>query len=135
MTSALMMTENSLHKVRVEMEECWATIRKLECELIAERAKNLDLERSLAGSRCHGSSVELDAVSRFAAAMVRRLESNRARGHWGRASLLQLLAKVFEQAYDISAGVITSDRDVIKQKAVDAANYAMMMFDIAENRR
>lgn len=76
-----------------------------------------------------------DALLRFAERMEAELKANEFRGTWEDKSPELMLAKLWDELYDLDDQVEKyldgkGDREQIVKEAVDVANYAMFVADI-----
>lgn len=67
------------------------------------------------------------AVSGFAAVMVRQLKRNSDKGHWGNRHNRELFDKLKAELHELEKALI-NNHDIIGE-AADVANYAMMIAD------
>lgn len=89
-------------------------------------------------------SVHVEAVNKFADAMIAKLDRNNHKAHWAHAPDRYLLRRLREELKELEAAIRKDQRaefqDLprteaeVREEAVDVANFAMMIFDIYSQR-
>lgn len=67
----------------------------------------------------------------FAEAMFEKLHRNRHKVHWSTLSLEFLMGRLREELIELEMAVTP---DEVMDEAVDVANFALMIFDVASRR-
>lgn len=74
-------------------------------------------------------------LASFTHAMESKLRKNDHKGGWDHLSERQLLELLTDEWDELYYEVITNNKDAIMDEAVDVANFAMMIFDVAHRSK
>ncbi len=74
-------------------------------------------------------------VREFAAGMEAKLRMNDHKPHWGTCSLECLRARLGQEVAELDGALEEGDPRLIRGEAVDVANFAMMIADVAAQRK
>lgn len=130
--AALEARDAAYREVAAERDRWIACVKLLEGKLDAIRGilgGAVLKQADPVGDKPRAHEVHVEAVQRFADAMVAKLDKNASKGHWSACDTHFLLTRLHEELIELRGAVASGDADAIRDEAVDLANFSMFVFD------